>query len=182
MSYKPRARKLPLGHALRRMLWNMSWFFLFRPTPKKICRRWRNTLLKIFGAKIHGYPLIYPTCRIFEPWNLEVGDMAAISDRVNIYNHAKVIIHDRAVISQDTELCTGTHDYTKDSLPLISFPITIGKNAWVTSKCFVHPGVTIGEGAVIGACSVVTKDMPEWMVCAGHPCKPIKKREFKENE
>jgi len=40
----------------------------------------------------------------------------------------------------------------------------------------VHPGVTIGEGAVIGARSVVTRDVPAWMVCAGHPCVPIKER------
>ncbi len=79
-------------------------------------------------------------------------------------------------MSQRAFICAGTHDYTKSGHPLITAPIVIGDNAWVAAEAFVHPGVTIGEGAVIGARSVVTKDMPAWTVCAGHPCKPIKER------
>jgi putative colanic acid biosynthesis acetyltransferase WcaF len=47
---------------------------------------------------------------------------------------------------------------------------------WIAAEAFIHPGITIGEGCVIGARSVVTKDMPAWMVCSGHPCKPLKER------
>jgi len=70
----------------------------------------------------------------------------------------------------------GTHDYTKEGFPLITMPIVIGDYVWLAAESFIHPGITIGTGAVIGARSVVTKDMPEWMVCAGHPCKPLKER------
>ncbi|RYF46866.1 MAG: putative colanic acid biosynthesis acetyltransferase, partial [Cytophagaceae bacterium] len=49
-------------------------------------------------------------------------------------------------------------------------------NAWVAAEVFIHPGVTIGNGCVIGARSVVVSDMPQWMVCTGHPCKPLKPR------
>jgi len=59
---------------------------------------------------------------------------------------------------------------------LLTAPITVEDNVWLAADVFVHPGVTIGEGAVIGARSVVVKDMPAWTVCAGHPCKPIKPR------
>jgi len=68
----------------------------------------------------------------------------------------------------------------KKGHPLITKPIEIKDNAWVASEAFLHPGVTIGSGCVIGARSVVTKDMPDWMVCAGHPCKPIKPRIINE--
>ena len=59
-------------------------------------------------------------------------------------------------------------------------PIVVGDEAWIAAEAFVHPGVTIGKGAVIGARSVVTRDVPAWMVCAGHPCVPIKERKVAE--
>ena len=60
-------------------------------------------------------------------------------------------------------------------------PIIVGPQAWIAAEAFIHPGVSIGEGCVIGARSVVTKNMPAWMVCAGHPCKPLKEREMLNN-
>ncbi|HAQ57564.1 MAG TPA: hypothetical protein DCR32_00870, partial [Opitutae bacterium] len=52
--------------------------------------------------------------------------------------------------------------------------------SWIASGAFIGPGVTIGRGCVIGANSVVTRDMPEWMVCAGNPCRAIKPRKIKQ--
>ncbi|GAB4016667.1 hypothetical protein GCM10028808_45850 [Spirosoma migulaei] len=88
----------------------------------------------------------------------------------------KIKIGRRTVISQGTHLCGGTHDYTKPGFPLVAKPIIIGDHVWVAAESFIHPGVTIGNGCVIGARSVVTKDMPGWKVCSGYPCKPIKDR------
>ena len=59
---------------------------------------------------------------------------------------------------------------------LVAKPITIGKNAWVAADVFVGPGVTIGELCVVGARSVVVRDLPPRMVCAGHPCRPLHER------
>jgi putative colanic acid biosynthesis acetyltransferase WcaF len=172
--------KTSLTYKAKRLLWNYTWFFLFRPTPKNIGRHWRTLLLKLFGAKIHGSTLVCSSVRILEPWNLELGEHTTLGEYVIVYNFAKVTLQNNTVVSQYTELCTGSHDYLDKSMPLIYAPIVIEENAWVTSNCFIHPGVTIREGAVIGACSVVTKDMPAWMVCAGHPCKPLKKRVMRE--
>lgn len=85
-------------------------------------------------------------------------------------------------MSQGSHLVTGTHDYTQEGFPLIIKPINIGSQCWIATEAFIHPGITIGEGCVIGARSVVIKDMPVWTVCSGHPCKPIKKRVMKEIE
>jgi putative colanic acid biosynthesis acetyltransferase WcaF len=60
--------------------------------------------------------------------------------------------------------------------------ITIGEDAFVGARAFVLPGITIGRGAVIGACSVVTKDVPEWIIAAGNPCKLIKPRATKSQD
>jgi putative colanic acid biosynthesis acetyltransferase WcaF len=61
-------------------------------------------------------------------------------------------------------------------MPLVARPIIIGDNAWLGADVFVGPGVTVGELCVVGARSVVVKDLPPRMVCAGHPCRPIKER------
>jgi putative colanic acid biosynthesis acetyltransferase WcaF len=90
---------------------------------------------------------------------------------------AEITLGERAVVSQGSHLCTGTHDYNKPSFPLYAKPISIGSYAWICTEAFVGPGVEIGEGAVIGARAVVVRSQPAWMVCVGHPSRPIKKRE-----
>lgn len=165
---------------IRRGLWNLCWSLLFRPTPKRMGNRWRLSLLRLFGADIQGEALILPSCRILQPWNLEVHDGSTLGDAVDVYNYGRVTIGRMTVISQRTYLCTGTHDYEDPLFPLIWKPITIGSECWIAADVFVAPGVTIGDGAVIGARSVVSRDIPAWMVCVGQPCKPIKRRVIRE--
>ncbi|WP_352821722.1 hypothetical protein [Mesorhizobium sp. M0898] len=63
-------------------------------------------------------------------------------------------------------------------MPLIKSPIVLGDGVWVCADTFVGPNVKIGAMAVVGARSVVVKDIPEWTVAAGHPAKKIAHREF----
>ena len=99
---------------------------------------------------------------IWAPWNLEAGDQCGVANRVILYNQARIRLGRRVVISQGAHLCTGTHDYEDPGFPLRAEPIVVGDQAWIAAESFVHPGVVIGEGAVIGARSVVTKDVPPW--------------------
>jgi putative colanic acid biosynthesis acetyltransferase WcaF len=103
-----------------------------------------------------------------------MGRAACIGDGAEVYNPSLIEIGDFAVVSQGAYLCGASHDYRRWDFPLISKPITIGKHAWVAARAMVHMGVNVGEGCVIGAASVVTKDMPAWSVCAGNPCQVIK--------
>lgn len=125
------------------------------------------------GKGVH----VYPSVRIWAPWNLELGDECGVGDGAVLYSQDKIFIGKRGTVSQGAHLCAGSHDYTKPGHPLITAPIVIKDMAWVAAEVFVHPGVIIGEGAVIGARSVVLNNMPDWMVCSGFPCKPIKARE-----
>ncbi|GAB4214464.1 MAG: hypothetical protein OHK0012_12550 [Synechococcales cyanobacterium] len=169
-----------LGNRLRRVAWGVVCTLLFRPSPRPL-RGWRTFLLRCFGAKIGRGSLVYSDLKVWAPWNLELGEYTWIGEGVTCYSMAPIRLGDRAVVSQGSHLCTGTHDYTDPNFQLMAFPITIGARAWLCADTFVAPGVTIGEGAVIGARSVVTKDMPAWMVCAGNPCRPLKPRQMKEN-
>jgi acetyltransferase-like isoleucine patch superfamily enzyme len=63
---------------------------------------------------------------------------------------------------------------------LITKPITIKDNVWIATGAMVLPGVTIGEGAVVAAGAVVTKDVDDWMVVGGNPAKVIKKRVIRD--
>ncbi len=164
-----------LANRLARVLWGLVQGTVFRLTPAPL-HEVRSVILRAFGAKVGRGVHVYPGARIWGPWNLEIADEAGVANGAILYTQGKITIGRRAVISQGVHLCAGTHDYEQPGFPLITKPITIGDHAWVAAEAFVQPGVSIGEGAVIGARSVVTKDMPEWTVCAGHPCKPIKAR------
>jgi putative colanic acid biosynthesis acetyltransferase WcaF len=169
-----------LSNRLLRVVWAVVSLLFFRPSPVPL-HAWRAFLLRLFGAEIGNGTHVYPGVRIWAPWNLEIGDEAGIASGVTLYSQGTIRIGKRAVISQGAHLCAGTHDYTNPGFPLITRPIVVCDKAWIAAEAFVHPGATIGEGAVIGARSVVTKDMPAWMVCAGHPCVPIKPRVMKES-
>jgi len=166
------------GNRTARAIWNLFYILFFRHTPI-FFHGWRRFLLKFFGAEIGKHCHIYPKAKIWAPWNLIMGDYAGIGNDVNCYNMAEIRIGEKAVISQGAHLCAGTHDYKSPKFQLVAKPINIGAKAWICTEAFIHPGVTIGEGAVIGARSVVTKDMPKWTVCSGFPCEPIKNRVIK---
>jgi putative colanic acid biosynthesis acetyltransferase WcaF len=166
-----------LKNRLARVLWNAVNFFFFRFTPKPF-HMWRVFILRLFGAKIGKGVHVYPRVNIWAPWNLELKDESGIANGVTLYSQGKITIGKRTVISQGAHLVSGSHDYTKKGFPLFTKPIYIGDHVWIAAEAFIHPGIVIGDGAVIGARSVVTSDMPSWMVCSGHPCKVIKDRVF----
>ncbi len=164
-----------LTNRLGRLLWGFTATILFTYSPKPL-HFWRAFLLRCFGAKVGKKVHVYPKVKIWAPWNLILEDECGIANGAILYSQDIIHIGKKAVISQGAHLCAGTHDYNTKGFILVTKPITVGDYAWVATEVFVHPGIKIGKGAVIGARSVVNKHMPEWMVCAGFPCVPLKKR------
>jgi len=176
-----RGPSFSLGNRLLRALWGGIYFLLFRPSPRPL-HAWRVMLLRLFGAKIGSGCHIYPNVKIWAPWNLELGDHVAVADGVTLYCMDKIRIGDYTVVSQGAYLCGGTHDYNSANLQLVALPIEIGARAWVCAEAFVHPGVMVPEGAVVGARAVVTKTLPDpWAVYAGNPCKQVGTRKRTQN-
>lgn len=171
-----RAEKYSSNEMLRRVGW-MLLQPLFRCSPRP-CFAWRAFLLCCFGARIGRDVHIYNSATIYYPWQLEVGDRAAIGEHVYVYNLGRVTIGRDATISHRAHLCAGTHDFTKADFPLLRPPITIGEQAWICADAFVGPGVSVGDGAIVGAAAVVTKDVPAWTIVAGNPAREIKRREI----
>lgn len=169
------------GNKLYRVVWACVWLLLFRPSPK-IFHFWRRALLRIFGAEIGKKVNIHPSVRIWAPVNLVMKDFSCLASGVDCYCVDKITIGEHATVSQYCYLCAATHDYEHVEMPLISAPIKIGTQAWVTACVFIGPGVEIGEGAVVGATSTVVKNIPPWSVAVGNPAKVIKKREIMRGE
>lgn len=168
-----------LGNRVRRILWGIVYAMLFRPSPRPL-HAWRAMLLRAFGAQIGQHVHVYAKARIWAPWNLRIDDNVGVADDVDLYTMAPIHLKARSVVSQGAYLCAGTHDYEDPNFQLVARPIVVGERAWVCAQAFVGPGVTVGDGAVVGARSVVTKDMPAWTVCAGNPCRPLKSRVVRE--
>lgn len=167
---------IPREEKVRRLVWEVVWVLLFRTTPRWTLHGWRRFLLKSFGAKIGNGSRIAPSCRVWAPWNLTMGELSVLGDDVDCYTMDRITIGSKVAVSQRAFLCAGTHDVSSLLRPLVTRPITIGDHCWIAAEAMVMPGVTIHEGAVIGARALVTKDQPAWMICGGHPCKPIKPR------
>lgn len=165
------ARKWSRAELTGRVLWTLA-LPLFRFSPR-ILWGWRRALLGAFGAKIGRDAHIYPSVRITIPWNIEIGDQAAVGDRAILYALGPIRIGERATVSQYAHLCAGTHDWRDPAMPLVKKPVVIGKDAWVCANAFVGPGVTIGDSAIVGAAAVIMKDVPAMTIVGGNPAAPI---------
>ena len=167
--------ELSLRNRAARAVWTLAWALFCRLSPRPF-HGWRRSWLRLFGARVDRTASIYPSARIWAPWNLQMGARSALGDLVDCYNVGRVILEDDAIVSQQAYLCTATHDITDPGRKLLTAPIRLHRLSWVCAGAFLHPGVTLGEGAIAGARSVVTRDVAPWTVVAGNPATPVKKR------
>lgn len=172
--------KLPKKSKFFRLLWDIVYLLFFRITPRWTCHRWRVFLLRAFGAKIGDHCIIAPSCKIWAPWNLEIGSYVCFADNVDCYTVDKIKIGSKVTISQRTFLCTASHEISTLRRELTHKMIEIHDHAWICAEAFVGPGIEIGEGAVVGARAVVIADVAAWDVVAGNPAKVIKQRKITE--
>jgi len=168
------ARKYSQAELMGRVIWGAAGL-LFRYSPRLLWG-WRNLLLRIFGAKVGRNVQIHPSARIFLPWNLEIGDWSSIGFDALIYNLGPVTIGSKVTISQRAHLCAGSHDYRDPTMRLLKPLIGIGDEVWICADAFVGPGVTVGQGAVVGACAVVMRDVDPLAVMAGNPARKVAMR------
>ncbi len=166
-----------LKNRIGRTVWGVVWLFLFRPSPR-VLHRWRNLLLRLFGARLHATARTYPRARIWAPWNLVMHEYACLSDDVDCYCVDRVEIGAHATVSQYSYLCGATHDHTDVNQPLVPKPIVIGERVWIAADVFVAPGVTVGDGTVVGARSSVFSDLPPWSIAMGTPARVVRPREL----
>jgi len=160
-----------LRRRIELLLWDWAWALTCRWTPKPL-NPWRLFVLRLFGAEIHGTPFVHQQARITQPRNLVLHHRACLGDGAHAYALGRIELHEGATIAQEAYLCTGTHDFASPDLLLQTAPITVGRDAFVGARAFVLPGLTLGERCVVGAMSVVTRNVPPGAVFAGNPARP----------
>ncbi len=170
-----------LANRMQRAMWQLVWMLCARWTPPGL-HRWRIFLLNLFGARVSSSAYVYSSVRIWAPWKLEIKQYGTLGPEVRCYNIASVSIGKRAVVSQGAYLCTGTHDYLQRNFPLVARPIVISDRAWICASTFVGPGVTVCEGAVLGATAVTFSDLSAWTVYIGNPAVPKRPRPMISDE
>lgn len=168
MNYKPSEYAL-------RVAWEIVQVLLFRPSPRQFWG-WRSILLRAFGANVGADVRVWPTARIFAPWNLVVGSGTSIGDSAIVYNLGRITLGRRVTISQRAHLCAGTHDYESPGMPLVKLPIKIQDDVWVAAEAFVGPNTEVGARTIVAARAVVVRDFGPNVVVAGNPARVVKHR------
>lgn len=136
-----------------------------------------STQLRELLGKVGEGSCIEPPFHCDYGWNIELGSGCFINYNLTILGVGKVTIGDSCLFAPNVSIYTAGHPIHPDSrLSYYEYgiPITIGNRVWLGGNVVVLPGVTIGDDAVIGAGSVVTKDIPAGWIAAGNPCKLIR--------
>jgi putative colanic acid biosynthesis acetyltransferase WcaF len=129
-----------------------------------------------FGAKIAKGARVYGSARISIHAISKWGRGAVLGWNVHCYSMGKIILEDYAEVAQFNHLVTGTHDTESATFQLYTKPIRICSYAWIASGCFIGPGVTVKEGAVLARAAWLSSDLEPWTIYAGNPAVPVRAR------
>lgn len=152
-------------HALLQSM--MDWV-IFAPIAHRMVRPW---LLRRMGATV-GKGVFIGDHVAFD---LNHSDMITLEDSVSIAGGSRLLCHQRDF----SDYCVGD-DYMQ--LGYTIKPIVLKKGCLIGMESFVMPGVTVGRGAIVGAGSMVTKDVPDWTVAIGRPAKVVRQIPVRQNQ
>lgn len=164
--------ELPLTNKVGRVAWGLVYWILFRPSPVPL-HFWRRLLLRGFGGRIAGNAKVYPSARIWAPWNLTMERGSCLGPEVYCYSVGQVLLGVDTTVSFRTFLCTASHDIHDPARSLVVGPIRLERGAYVFADAFIGMNVTVGGGAVVAARAVVVRDVAAGDVVAGNPCRVV---------
>ncbi|WP_337191251.1 putative colanic acid biosynthesis acetyltransferase [Parapontixanthobacter aurantiacus] len=167
-----------LGNKLARIIWVFAWTVLARWTPPPLWA-WRRSLLRLFGAQVGRGAQVHASVRIWLPARLAIGRNALIGPRVTLYNQGRISIGERSVVSQGAHLCASSHNVRDPGFGLVEREIAVGSGCWIAAEAFVGPGVTMGDGAVLGARAVLFEDAEPMTIYRGNPATALKERQWR---
>lgn len=136
----------------------------------------RIFFLRMLKAKIGSRTGVYRGFEVRSPWKLRIGSGSIIGHGALLDARCGLTIGDSVNLSNEVMIWTLHHDYNDSGFGQTGAPVVIGNYAWICSRAIILPGVTIGEGAVVAAGAVVTRDVAPYTVVGGVPAKAIAKR------
>ncbi len=145
--------------------------------PEEIRAIFSELIGKQVDSSFGLFPPFYTDCGK----NITVGKNVFINSGCHFQDQGGITIGDGALIGHHVVLATLNHDFSPEKRSTLHpAPIVIGENVWIGANATVVPGVTIGNGSIIAAGAVVTKDVPENVVVGGAPAKIIKMLDMEE--
>ena len=155
-----------------------------RNLSKRFILWWYNRKFKSCGSNFKWNPL---SSVFVKPECAEIGNNVFLGEGFHISVHDSLKIGDGVIVGPRLIIMGGDHDFNRAGEMLyqqkegINLPVTIEKDVWIGARVTILKGVTVGEGSVIGAESLVTADIPKYAIAIGSPAKPVKKR-FSDEE
>ena len=134
----------------------------------------RNFYLRIFGIILGNKSSIHRKCKFFHIGNLKIGQNSVVNWGCYLDNRRGIFIGNNVGIAHNTKIYTLGHDLNDPKFRSKGKPVYIEDNVFIFSNSIIMPGVTIGEGAIILAGSVITKDIEAWTIWGGNPAKKIR--------
>lgn len=156
--------------------------FLRRQRLEKIKKQ-----LKMLGSNV----FLDQTTKIIWPERISIHNNVHVQHDCQFYGGGEIEIGEGTIFAHEVQILTQNHNYDSDDLEYIPYDkrlnnkrVIIGRYVWIGARTTILPGVIIGDGAVVGAGSVVSKDVPPYAVVAGNPARVVKYRsqieKFKE--
>lgn len=130
----------------------------------------------LFGVKIGKATTIHRVCRFYRPSGVSVGKNSVVNRGVLLDGRSGLSIGNNVSISEGCYLITLEHDPNSPDFAFRGDPVNVEDYVFIGTQAIILPGVTVGEGSVIGARSVVTKDVAPYTIVAGVPAKQIGER------
>lgn len=152
-----------------------------RPTEVK----YREDLIRKVFAEVGENCYIEPPFHANWGCNMHVGKNFYANFNLTVVDDVDIYIGDSVMIAPNVVIATGTHPICpelREKAYQYNLPVHIGNRVWVGAGAIILPGVTIGDDSVIGAGSVVTKDVPSGVVAVGNPCRVLRKIDAKDYE
>lgn len=145
----------------------------------------RRTLLKAIFAQFGDNSYIEPPLRANWGKHTSLGKNVYANFNLTLVDDTYIHIGDSVMIGPNVTLATAGHPIDPElrlKVAQFNMPIQIGNNVWIGAHAVVLPGVTIGENSVIGAGSIVTKDIPANVVAVGNPCRVLRSIDQRDKE
>ncbi len=141
----------------------------------------RNLVFRLAFKRFGRQSTIDYRCYVRYPWKVSIGDRAMLNRGCSLFtsfaiSDAEIIIGNDVAIGPNVSILSAGHDHATLTLDDTGATVRVCNHAWIGANSILLPGVEIGEGAVVGAGSVVTKSVPAWTVVAGNPAMFIKQR------